>query len=251
METKKLLITGAASGIGRAAAQWADTHGGYLLILVDRDERGLNALAKELKSDSMPISGDVASEDFWGSDILVENIKSLHAAAFCAGVSDAAPISEMHFDSWRRIMAINLDGMFLAFRACLPAMVEGGAIVAVSSATARKTVAGTAAYGASKAGLEQLMRVAAIEAVSRGITVNAIAPGGVKTPMFSSQDWFRSLVIEKGSEEGAWEAVAALTPTGRFSTPEEVADLIGFLFGSAARNITGTVLACDGGYTAE
>lgn len=251
MTVKKLLITGAASGIGRAVAKWADAQGGYSLLLVDRDEAGVFSLISEVSCETMPLVGDVSSEDFWGSDVLRESVKGLQAAAFCAGVSDASPISEMHFDSWRRIQAINLDGVFLGLRACLPALETGGAVAAVSSATARKTVSGTAAYGASKAALEQLIRVAAIEMASKGVTVNAVAPGGVKTPMFSSQDWFRSMVADKGSEDKAWQALAALTPTERFSDPEEVADLIGFLLGPSARNITGAVLACDGGYSAE
>lgn len=251
MTIKKLLITGAASGIGRAVAEWANARGGYSLILVDRNEVGIYALIDTLACETMPIPGDVASEDLWDSDVLRDSITGLSAAALCAGVSDAAAISDMHFDSWRRIMSVNLDGMFLALKACLPAMREGGAIVGVSSATARKTVANTAAYGASKAALEQLIRVAAIEMASKGVTVNAVAPGGVKTPMFSSQDWFQSMVSDKGSEAGAWEAVAALTPTGRFSEASEVADLIGFLIGPSARNITGAVFACDGGYSAE
>lgn len=251
MASKKLLITGAASGIGRALAEWADAQGGYQLLLVDRDEAGIFALIENLSSETMPLPGDVSSEDFWASEILRENISGLHGAALCAGVSDAGPISEMHFDSWRRIMSINLDGMFLGLRACMPSMAEEGSIVLMSSATARKTVAGTAAYGASKAALEQLMRVAAIEIASKKVTVNAVAPGGVKTAMFSAQDWFKAMVQEKGSEDAAWSAVAALTPTGRFSEPSEVAELIGFLLGPAARNITGSVMACDGGYSAE
>ncbi len=251
MGEKKLLITGAASGIGKALAEWADKQGDTSLILIDRDEAGIFSLIDTLSCETMPIAGDVSSEDLWLSDVLSDSIKGLTGAALCAGVSDAGEISDMHFDSWKRIMSINLDGMFLAFRACLPALTKGGALVAVSSATARKTVSGTAAYGASKAALEQLVRVAAIESALKGITVNAVAPGGVKTPMFSSQDWFKSLVSEKGSEDEAWKAVAALTPTERFSDPEEIAELIGFLLGPAARNITGAIMACDGGYSAE
>ena len=248
---KKLLITGAASGIGRAVAHWADTLGGYSLILVDKDEAGIFSLIEDLSSETMPIPGDVASEDLWHSNILRESLEGLHSAVFCAGISDAASIADMHFERWRRLMSINLDGVFLGMQACLPAMVEGGAMVLVSSATARKAVANTAAYGASKAAIEQLVKVAALEHVSQGVTVNAIAPGGVKTSMFSNQDWFKSLEKERGSEDEAWKTVAALTPTGRFSEPKEVAETIGFLLGPSARNITGSVLSCDGGYTAE
>lgn len=251
MTTRKLLITGAASGIGRALAEWADAEEGISLVLVDRDEGGLLSLCDQLSCETMPVPGDISSEELWESNILQDSLSGLTSVALCAGVSDAAPITDMHFDSWRRIMSINLDGMFLGLRACLPAMSAGGAVVAVSSATARKSVAGTAAYGASKAALEQVIRVAALEQASREITVNAVAPGGVKTPMFSSQDWFKALVAEKGGEDKAWKAIAALTPSGRFSEPAEVAQFIGFLLGPSARNITGAILACDGGYTAE
>lgn len=236
----KVLITGAASGIGAACVEAFSMNNE--LVLIDRSPIAERPNARLFKA-------DVSDEAFWLSPDLQSALGDIDHAIFCAGVSDAAPIVQMDYQAWSRILSVNLDGVFLGIRAVLRAKTTPGAIVAVSSASARKPAAMTSAYGASKAALEQLVRVAALEASTKGIRVNAVAPGGVQTPMFSDQDWFRELCTSEGSQAGAWAKLAEGTPSGRFSRAEEVAELIRMLVSPAAEQITGAVLACDGGYT--
>jgi len=241
-----ILITGAASGIGRAAALTLAAEG-TRLTLIDRDASGLDALmAERTEGNWCAVPMDVSDPEGWASLDLGD--MPLTGAVISAGISDAAPITEMTFQDWRRVMSVNLDGAFLAMQCALPNAAPGASMVAVSSATGRKAVPNTAAYGASKAALSQLVKVAALEAAPRQIRVNAIAPGGVKTPMFSNLSFFKELAALHGGDEAAWSAMAADTPLKRFAEPREMAALIAFLLGPEAASFTGAVLDCDGGY---
>ncbi|MEM9669869.1 MAG: SDR family NAD(P)-dependent oxidoreductase [Pseudomonadota bacterium] len=242
-----ILITGAASGIGRAAALKLAAEG-TRLTLIDRDASGLDTLLSEHSGgDWQAVPMDVSDPDAWAALDLGD--APLTGGVIAAGISDAAPITELSFSDWRRVLSINLDGAFLALQAVLRHAGEGASIVAVSSATGKKAVPNTAAYGASKAALSQIVKVAALEAAPRQIRVNAIAPGGVKTPMFSNLGFFKELTALHGDEDAAWSAMAVETPLKRFSEPEEMAALIAFLLGPDAASITGAVLDCDGGYS--
>ena len=150
-------------------------------------------------------------------------------------------------------MAVNLDGVFLTLRSALRLIREGGrggAIVVVSSASAVKAEPGIAAYGASKAGVLQLTRVAAKEGAPERIRVNAILPAGVQTPIWRAVPFFQQLVQESGGEQDAFDRMAAMaTPLGRYATSDEVASQIAFLLSDTAATITGAALVADGGYT--
>ena len=240
------LITGAGSGIGRATARVLEAGGAEHLFLVDQNAEGLKETAMAIQKSACSWTVmDVADPAAWAA--LPVDVP-LTGAVICAGVSKAALITQMSFDDWRHVLAVNLDGAFLAMQTVLQHAQNGASIVAVSSATGHKAAAMTAAYGASKAGLSQLVKVAALEAAPRKIRVNAIAPGGVKTPMFSDQDFFESLKTEHGGEAGAWAALAGATPLGGFAEPEEIARMIAFLLGAESATMTGAVLSCDGGY---
>jgi NAD(P)-dependent dehydrogenase (short-subunit alcohol dehydrogenase family) len=167
-----------------------------------------------------------------------------------AGISGAAPIADMAFAEWRRILSVNLDGAFLTLRAAMRVITDGGAIAVTASAAGLKAEPGVAAYGASKAALIHLAKVAAKEGAARGIRVNAIAPGGVETPVWRDMAFFKDLVASSGSESAAFAALAQMaTPLGRYARADEVAGQICFLLSDAAATITGTVLTSDGGYT--
>ncbi|MEO1405856.1 MAG: SDR family oxidoreductase [Pseudomonadota bacterium] len=242
-----ILITGAASGIGRASALKLAAAESARLMLIDRDAAGLDTLLKELGSgDWQAVPMDVADPDAWAA--LDLSGAPLTGAVLAAGISDAAPIVDMSFVDWRRVMSVNLDGAFLALQFALRNAAEGASIVAVGSATGRKAVPNTAAYGSSKAALSQLVKVGALESAARQVRVNAVAPGGVKTPMFSNLDFFKELTALHGSEDAAWSALAVETPLKRFAEADEVAALIAFLLGPDAISITGATLDCDGGY---
>ena len=242
-----VLITGAASGIGAATASALAEAGARKLILVDLDEDRLRDFAFSLPCERQLIIGDVASEQLWAS----ADLTGLTHAVVNAGVAAGAPIEEIVFAEWRRVMSINLDAAFLTLQASMRAMrSNGGAIVLTASAAGVKAEAGIAAYGASKAAVIHLARIAAKEGAAAGIRVNAIAPGGVATPIWSNVPFFQNLVESMGSEEAAFAAMgAAATPMGRFAKPEELAQQIVFLLSDAAAFVTGACLVSDGGYS--
>jgi 2-keto-3-deoxy-L-fuconate dehydrogenase len=241
------LVTGAASGIGLATAQHLAADGARQIILIDLSEEALHKAADSIEADVVILAGDVASPALWAK--AAPEIGRLDLAVINAGVSGTGVITDMDFDAWRKILGVNLDGAFLSLQAAMRAMSDGGAIVVTASASGLKAEIGTAAYGASKAGLLQLMRVAAKEGAARGIRVNAIAPGGVESAMWSTTPFFQERVAALGSEAAAYAEIAkAGTPLGRFATAEEIAGQIAFLLSSAAATITGATLSSDGGY---
>jgi NAD(P)-dependent dehydrogenase (short-subunit alcohol dehydrogenase family) len=154
---------------------------------------------------------------------------------------------------WRRIMATNLDGVFLTLRCAMKLMQQGqrgGAIVVVASAAAIKAEVGTAAYAASKSGALQLARVAAKEGAGEHSRVNAVLPGGVETPIWRSVPFFQEVLAQTGSERAAFDQMAAMaTPLGRYATAEEIAEQIVWLLSDRTSTMTGAAVSIDGGYT--
>jgi len=238
------LVTGAASGIGLATATLlADT--AERLILVDRDADALARVALPCTVDLLP--GDVADEDFWES--AAPYLGGLTHAVVNAGVAGAGAIAGLDFAEWRRILSVNLDGAFLTLRAAMRAIDGAGVIVAVASAAGIKAEPGIAAYAASKAGLIQLVRVAAKEGAARRLRVNAIAPAGVETPVWDAVPMFATRAAEIGRDAAFAELAAMGTPLGRYARPEETARQVAFLLSDDAALMTGSVLVSDGGYT--
>ena len=243
---KVALVTGAASGIGAAMARWLDDRGIGRLILIDMDRAGLDALG--LSCPVSPLGGDVADPSLW--KLLERDLPQLDFAVLNAGIASSGEIVDLDIASWRKTMAVNLDGAFLSLRTALRTMKRqgSGAVVLTASVSGIKAAPGTAAYSASKAATIQLTKVAAAEAASYGVRVNAIAPGGVDTAIWDRAEWFAPLVEQHG---GRAEALAAMaedaTLLGRFARADEVAAQIGFLLSDAAATITGTCLVSDGG----
>ncbi|TKD53277.1 SDR family NAD(P)-dependent oxidoreductase [Sphingomonas baiyangensis] len=233
------LVTGAASGIGLATARLL-AGAGARIVAIDLNRDALAAALPE----AMCHVGDVADPNFWANLVL----PPLDHVVVNAGVAGAAPIVTMDFAEWRRILGVNLDGAFLTLAAGLRALRDGGSIVAVASAAGIKAEPGIAAYGASKAGLLQLMRVAAKESASRRIRVNAIAPAGVETPVWDAVPMFADRAAAIGRDAAFAELAALATPLGRYATADEVARQIAFLLGDEAALVTGSVLVSDGGY---
>jgi 2-keto-3-deoxy-L-fuconate dehydrogenase len=241
-----VLITGAASGIGAATATLLAHSGARKLILVDRDEEKLRDFAFSLPSERSVLIGDVADERLWAS----ADLTGLTHAVANAGIGEGKPIAASSLADWRRVMSVNLDGVFLTLKAAMAAMKEGGAIVLTASAAGVKAEPGIAAYGASKAAVIHLARIAAKEGAPQRIRVNSIAPGGVETPIWSNVPFFEELVKNTGSEQAAFKSMgSAATPLGRFARPEEIAAQIAFLLSDEAAFVTGTCFVSDGGYT--
>ncbi len=244
------LITGAASGIGAAVAQWLDGQGIAELVLVDLDRAGMETLG--LSCQTRLFGGDVADPAFW--ERIEADLPRLDHALINAGVANGGPLTGLDFAEWRRILSINLDGAFLSLRTSLRAMQRGGggpkSAVLTSSAVGVKPVANTAAYGSSKAAVIHLAKIAAAEHLAGGIRVNAVAPGRVDTPIWTKTDRFKQMAEQFGSRDAALEAVGNATGVeARFTSADVLARQIGWLLSDEAENVTGTVLVSDGGYT--
>lgn len=262
--TRTALVTGAASGIGRATAL-ALARDGLQVCASDIDEAGARETAAEAlalaqgeprklgDADAFGRALDVTREADWERVVpaLLERWGRLDVVVANAGVSAASPLVDTDLSDWRRVLAVNLDGVFLGLKHAARAMIDtgGGCIVVVGSASGIRAVPGAAAYCASKSAVAMLVRAAALELAPHGVRVNAVSPSAVRTPMWEGTDFWPELVAEHG-EEGAWRAIAGGTPLGRVAEPEEVAAAIRFLASEQAAYITGAELPVDGGYTA-
>lgn len=244
---KRALITGSASGIGKAVVE------AFLC-------EGADVLAADLAYPYAPSGNnvqtshlDVGNESEW--EQLVAIAARVDFLVACAGISDAKRISETSLADWRRVMAVNLDGAFLSVKygARLLLNSSGGAIILVGSASGIKAAAGASAYCSSKAGLRMLVKSAALELKPQGIRVNSVSPAGVITPMWQKMPFWRDLVEKHGGEEGAWKALGgadrAIPSIQRMAFPEEIASAILFLCSEDSAHITGADLVVDGGYT--
>ena len=191
--------------------------------------------------------GDVGDEAMWNE----ADLTGLTHAAINAGVGAGTTIEESSLAEWRDVMATNLDGAFLTLRASMRAIRAsgGGAICLTASVAGVKAEPGIAAYGASKAAVIHLARIAAREGASGNIRVNAIAPGGVETPIWRNVPFFQKMSAAEG-EEAAFKAMGeAGTAIGRFAQAGEIAEQITFLLSDKAATMTGACLVSDGGYS--
>ncbi len=236
---KAAIVTGAAGGIGAAAAT-ALAAAGARVALFDRDAERVAATAQTIAgaraysadiSDKAAVEGAFASavRDFGGLDVLVNN----------AGIESVWTIERMPEEDWERVLAINLKGAMLCTQAAVPAMKArgGGAIVNVASVAGKRiSFSGGASYTASKAGLLGFTRHAAFELSIHRIRVNAVCPGPTLTPM-----------IERNLNAAQRKGVEAIIPLGRWVKPEDVANAIVFLAGDGAAMCTGTSIDVDGG----
>ena len=244
---KTALVTGAASGIGAACVEWLAARGTARFLLVDLDADRLDRINPG--GEVLRFAGDVADPRLWRK--VADSHRAVDFAVLNAGCADAAPIADIDFTQWRRVLSANLDGMMLSLQCAMRAMAAtGGSIVLTASVSGIKAEPGTAAYGASKAGVIQLAKVAAREGAPQGIRVNAIAPGGVDTPIWDQVPMFQDLVTQQGSREAAISAMGQMaTPLGRYARADEIAAQVGFLLSDAAATVTGAVLVSDGGYS--
>lgn len=249
---KTALVTGAASGIGRAVAQRLTAEGARV-ALADLDQAGAARIAEAIDASggqTIALQLDVQSEADWQA--AVERIPSewgpLQVSVNSAGIAWATPITELELADWRRVLTTNLDGVFLGTRLAMRLMKAGGGgcIVNVASAAGIKPLAGNAAYGTSKAAIRFFTRVAALEAAPYSIRVNSISPGAVATPMWESTDLWPRQIAATGGRRAALKAL--VTDYG-FAEPEQIAAAVLFLASDEARNVTGVDLPIDDGFS--
>jgi NAD(P)-dependent dehydrogenase (short-subunit alcohol dehydrogenase family) len=239
------LVTGAADGIGWATAQRLGREVAHV-VLIDIDAAAVRSRAAQLGAAHLGIAADVASEAavasaidavrarFGRIDVLVNN----------AGIAEQArPTLEQSVDAFDRILAVHLRGTFLMSRAAAALMLAQGqgSIVNLASIAGQSGIPFRNAYGAAKAGIASMTRSMACEWARRGVRVNAVAPGYVRTAL-----------VEGLEREGALDtaAIAARTPLGRLARPEEIAEVIAFLASPRAGFVTGVTLPVDGGWLA-
>lgn len=249
LEGKVAIVTGAASGLGKAIAERFAAEGARVVVADIQDDAG-QAVAESLTSgyfvnvdvtNPMSVQAMVAAtvSRYGKLDILVNN----------AGIAgEQAPTAESSIDNWRQVIAVNLDGVYFGMKYGISAMLEnsnGGAILNMSSIVGLVAFGNIPPYSASKAGVIQLSRAAAIEYAPQRIRVNAICPTTVRTPLLEQ-------FIENSSDPAeAREQSENLNPLPGLPTPEDVAAAALFLASDEAAFITGIVLPIDGGYTAK
>ncbi|MBM3557286.1 MAG: glucose 1-dehydrogenase [Alphaproteobacteria bacterium] len=247
---KVALVTGGASGIGRAAARLLALEGA-LVVIADLDAAVGQKAAEAIGPSARFQSLDVASEASWQEavDATIAAWGRLDVLVNSAGWVLAKNLEKTTLEEWRRQMAVNLDGVFLGTKAAILAMkaTGGGAIVNIASIQARSGVHTAAAYCASKGGVTAFTRAAALHCAryGLGIRVNAVLPGYTETPMVEG------LATARGDRERNRAAFIDLHPIGRLAQPEEIAAGVLYLASDDARFVTGTELVIDGGFTAR
>jgi NAD(P)-dependent dehydrogenase (short-subunit alcohol dehydrogenase family) len=247
LDGRVALITGAASGIGRASARLF-AEAGARVVAADIDRQGAEetaALVAQAGGEGLAVEVDVADASSVRAMVArtVERFGRLDIAHNNAGIMGAgADIVDMDDDVWQRGIDVMLTGVFLCMKHEIPHMLEQGrgAVVNTSSGAGLIGFPGQANYVAAKHGVIGLTRAAALEYVTRGVRVNAICPGTARSRMVD--EWMQ------GSAEAEAE-VAALHPIGRIAEPEEIARAAVWLASDAASFVVGVALPVDGGYT--
>lgn len=235
---KRILVTAAAQGMGRAAAD-AFRREGAEVIATDRDEEKLATVEAALR---VPL--DVT--DVRGIEALAEELGAVDVLFNCAGFVHHGTILDCDEDDWERSHAINIRSMYRMCRAFLPAMIAagGGSIINMSSvASSIIGVPNRFAYGVTKAAVIGLTRSIAADFVTQGIRCNAICPGTVDTPSLDQR------MRAQGDYDAARAAFISRQPMGRIGKPEEIAELLVYLASDASAFMTGSTLVIDGGWT--
>jgi NAD(P)-dependent dehydrogenase (short-subunit alcohol dehydrogenase family) len=252
-EGRTVVITGGAGGMGRAFAR-RFLAAGARVFLCDWDREALDAASAELGRLSLleTLVCDVTVVRQIGAaiDAIIAQGGRLDLLVNAAGIWTEGPSEAATEDEWDRVIDVNLKGTFFACRHALPHLERvGGAIINISSDAGTMGTPGAAIYSASKAGVNLVTKVLALEFAERGVRVNAVAPTDVATPMIE----FQAHTFGKGDPEGYKTALLARYPQrrrARFVRAEEVAALVFFLASAEAEPITGACLALDFGTTA-
>jgi len=241
------LVTGGASGIGRAVARRLAADGARVLVL-DRDAAGAEQVADEVAGE--PLTADLSDGDAIdaldlggrGIDILVNN----------AGLQHVAPVEEFDPDRFELIHRVMLLAPFRLARAVLPGMYDGGwgRLVHVSSVHGHRASPYKSAYVSAKHGLEGLSKVLALEGAGKGVTSNTVCPGYVRTPLVEGQIADQARAHGISEDDVVDDVLLARSPVKRLVEPEEVAQVVAMLCGPGTDSITGSSQVMDGGWTA-
>jgi NAD(P)-dependent dehydrogenase (short-subunit alcohol dehydrogenase family) len=246
MKNKTVIITGAASGIGKVTAELFAKEGANVVISDIQEEEG-RAVAERIISDGGKASffkTDVSVPEEMESlvSFAVKTYGKLDIAVNNAGIGgELNPVADMSLDGWHKVISINLSSLFYGMKYQIKAMLKsgGGSIVNVSSILGSVGFAGSAGYAAAKHGVIGLTQTAALEYASQKIRINAVGPGFINTPLLDALD------AEMKAQ------LVALHPIGRLGESEEVAEMICWLSSDKASFVTGSYHPVDGGYLAR
>lgn len=247
LKNKVCAITGAGSGIGRAAAELFSREGAHVVILEVNDESGRCA-ADEIGDAATFIHTDVSDprsvcEAF---DEIKQRIGQLHClynnASVFLGQQDA-PVTELDVETYHRVVAINQHSVFYCSKFAIPLIIAsgGGAVINTASSAAVIGIAGCDAYTASKGATVTLTRSMAVEYGPQGVRVNCIAPAAIQTPMIRESDL--------DNPEFDEQSFLQTTPVRRWGTPEDIANVALFLAGDQSAYVNGAIVVADGGIT--
>jgi len=258
------LVSGALRGIGLAIAERYVREGAHVVLadLAANDSPDVTATLKRLGSSASYVMLDVTQEQHWrrAEEQVRSTYQRLDILVNNAGIECTGAVETLELQSWRRLMSVNLDGVFLGIKICTPLLAASGArtpygssIINMSSVMGMVGYSEASAYNASKGGVRLLTKSVAIEFARKRtpIRVNSIHPGFVRTPMLEiSMRQF----VERGVAESAQQlidAIAAATPNGRLAQPAEIAGAAYFLASDDSSYCTGSELVIDGGWTAQ
>jgi 3-hydroxybutyrate dehydrogenase len=248
------LVTGAGSGIGAAIAEELARAGAYVLVQDLRPEVAASVAAgiRAAGGAADAVGGDVSQPDDVAGIVagLVRSHGRVDVLVNNAGLQHIAPLEEFPLEQWNRLLGVMLTGPFLFTRAVLPPMRQHGwgRIVNIASVQGKRGDRGKAAYCSAKHGLIGLTRVAALETATDGITVNAICPGVVDTPLIHNQLADLAALHGLAEEEALERVFLPLIPQQRLLDPQEIAAMARYLASDEARGITGQAINVSAGW---
>jgi meso-butanediol dehydrogenase / (S,S)-butanediol dehydrogenase / diacetyl reductase len=239
------IVTGAASGIGRAVALRLAREGARVVI-GDLNAEGLEETAGMIGGGAVVQAFDVSDPAACAALVqrAVDETGRLDVLCNNAGILRMSPLADVSAETWNRILAVNLGGVFFMSQAAMPHLLQRrGCIVNLASAAGLIGVPFNAAYTASKHGVVGLTKALALEFGGAGVRVNAICPTGVKTPMVAAP-------VPEGVDWALVMKAAPILDNGEMCDPEDIADAVAFLASDEARRVTGVAFPVDGGQTA-